>query len=159
MHIIAAKAVAFAECLRPEFKAYASQVVQNAKALAQALQGHGYRCTTGGTDNHLMLVDLRARDANLTGADAEKWLELAGIICNKNGIPDDPRPPKVTSGVRLGTPAVTTRRFREPELTRVAAWIDRVLSAGLKGESSLSDTATQIREEVRVLCDKFPLPA
>src|SRR3954467_9552224 len=116
MHIIAAKAVSFGECLRPEFKTYSAQIVKNAQALAAALKQHGYRCTTGGTDNHLMLVDLRARNENLTGADAEKWLEQAGIICNKNGIPDAPRPPRVTSGVRLGSPAVTTRGFTESQM-------------------------------------------
>jgi glycine hydroxymethyltransferase len=98
---------------QPEFKTYAQQVVANAKALAKALTEQGYRITSGGTDNHLMLVDLRSKSDKLTGADAEKWLEAAGIICNKNGIPDDPRPPKFTSGVRLGTPATTTRGFKD----------------------------------------------
>src|SRR5438477_622465 len=109
MHIIAAKAVAFGEALRPEFKGYAQQIVKNARALADALVHRGYRLQSGGTDNHLMLVDLRARNAAFTGADAEKALEAAGIITNKNAIYNDPRPPKVTSGLRLGTPAVTTR--------------------------------------------------
>jgi glycine hydroxymethyltransferase len=158
MHIIASKAVAFGECLRPEFKEYGRQVVKNAQALAAALKKLNYRCTTGGTDNHLMLVDLRARDANLTGADAEKWLEAAGIICNKNGIPDDPRPPRVTSGVRLGSPAVTTRGFKEAEMEKVARWIDRVLSAGLAGESELVRTATNVRNDVGDLLIRFPLP-
>src|SRR5882724_8859800 len=116
MHIIAAKAVAFGEDLRPEFKQYAHQVVKNAKALASALAAKGYRLQSGGTDNHLMLVDLRARNEHFTGADAEKALEAAGIICNKNAILNDPRPPKVTSGVRLGTPAVTTRGLKEADL-------------------------------------------
>ncbi len=158
MHIIAAKAVAFGECLKPEFRAYSAQVVANAKALAGALTKAGYRCTTGGTDNHLMLVDLRAKSEGLTGADAEKWLEAAGIICNKNGIPDDPRPPRVTSGVRLGTPAVTTRGFREGEVERVAGWVDRVLSAVAGGESAAAAAAAEVREEVRGLCGRFPLP-
>jgi len=109
MHIIAAKAVAFGEDLRPDFKIYARQVVKNAASLADALVARGYRLQSGGTDNHLMLVDLRARNAQYTGADAEKALEAAGIITNKNAILNDPRPPKVTSGIRLGTPAVTTR--------------------------------------------------
>jgi glycine hydroxymethyltransferase len=159
MHIIASKAVAFGECLKPEFKAYTAQVVKNAKALAEALKKLGYRCTTGGTDNHLMLVDLRARNENLTGADAEKWLESAGIICNKNGIPDDPRPPRVTSGVRLGSPAATTRGFKEAQMDQVAGWIDQTLSAGLQGEAALNDAAAKVREQVRALCEKFPLPA
>ncbi|CAG0969749.1 glycine hydroxymethyltransferase [Phycisphaerales bacterium] len=159
MHIIAAKAVAFGECLRPEFKTYGEQVIRNAKALAAALASRHYRCTTGGTDNHLMLVDLRARDANLTGADAEKWLEGAGIVSNKNGIPDDPRPPRVTSGIRLGTPAVTTRNFREDHMATIAAWIDRVLAAGLAGETALASESERVRNEVAALCAQFPLPA
>jgi glycine hydroxymethyltransferase len=153
MHIIAAKAVAFGEALRPEFKTYAAQVVANAKALAEALVAKGYRLCSGGTDNHLMLVDLRGRDANLTGADAEKWLESAGMIVNKNGIPNDPRPPMVTSGLRLGTPALTTRGFREGEMRQVGAWLDRVL--GAKGDAAV---ASQVRGEIRALCQRFPLP-
>ncbi len=158
MHIIASKAVSFGECLKPEFKTYSAQVVKNAKALADALQKLKYRCTTGGTDNHLMLVDLRARDGNLSGADAEKWLESAGIICNKNGIPDDPRPPRVTSGVRLGSPAATTRGFKEAQMEQVAQWIDQVLSAGLQGEAVLTSTAAKVRESVKGLCERHPLP-
>jgi len=112
MHAIGAKAVAFGEALQPGFRTYAGQVVANAGALAGALTEHGFRITSGGTDNHLMLVDLRPRGAELTGADAEAWLEAAGIITNKNGIPSDPRPPRVTSGLRLGTPATTTRGMK-----------------------------------------------
>ncbi|MBX3358114.1 MAG: serine hydroxymethyltransferase [Phycisphaeraceae bacterium] len=153
MHVIASKAVAFGEALRPEFRAYAKQVVANAKALASALISHGYRITSGGTDNHLMLVDLRARNENLTGSDAEKWLETAGIVCNKNGIPDDPRPPRVTSGLRLGTPAVTTRGLREGDLKQVAKWIDQVL--GSNGDAA---TCAQVRGEVRSMCQRFAMP-
>ena len=127
MHVNGAKAIAFGEALKPEFKAYCQQVVNNAQALAAALVKRGYRLCSGGTDNNLMLVDLRARSADLTGADAEKWLEKAGVIVNKNGIPNDPRPPMVTSGLRLGTPALTTRGMKEAEMELVAAWIDRVL--------------------------------
>ncbi len=152
MHMIAAKAVGFAEALRPEFKGYCRQIVANAAALADALAGHGYRLCSGGTDNHLMLVDLRPRDENLTGSDAEGWLEAAGIIVNKNGIPNDPRPPRVTSGLRLGTPALTTRGLREAEMGRVAALIDRVLSTN--GDA---DVTRQVREDVRALCAKFPV--
>ena len=153
MHIIAAKAVAFGEDLKPEFKTYAGQIVKNAKALAAALQKKGYRLQSGGTDNHLMLVDLRARNADFTGADAEKALEAAGIICNKNAIVNDPRPPKVTSGVRLGTPALTTRGLKEADLDVVADLIDRALlskddSAGL----------AKLRTEVAEFCKKFPMP-
>ena len=118
-----------------------------------ALMDAGYRITSGGTDNHLMLVDLRTRDAELTGADAEKWLEAAGIICNKNGIPQDPRPPMKTSGLRLGTPALTTRGFKEEQMTTVASFIDRVLES--KGDESVAE---QVRSEIRELCEKFPLP-
>ncbi|HVU64492.1 MAG TPA: serine hydroxymethyltransferase [Phycisphaerales bacterium] len=153
MHIIAAKAVAFGEALRPEFKTYAKKVVENAQALAKALTERGYRITSGGTDNHLMLVDLRPKSADLTGADAETWLGKAAIVCNKNGIPDDPRPPKLTSGLRLGSPAVTTRGLGPAEMKQIAAWIDRTLSA--KGGES--ETAA-VRREVQQLCAKFPMP-
>lgn len=159
MHVIGSKAVAFGEALKPEFKMYCQQVVKNAKALAEALVKLGYRITSGGTDNHLMLVDLRQRSEKLTGADAEKWLEMAGIICNKNGIPDDPRPPKLTSGVRLGSPATTTRGFKEDQMRQVAGWIDRVLAAGIDSPGALEGATKQVREEVRGLCGKFPLPA
>jgi len=159
MHVIAAKAVAFGECLAPSFKAYGQQVVKNAAALSRALMAKGYRITTGGTENHLMLVDLRGRDEKLTGADAEKWLETAGIVCNKNGIPDDPRPPRITSGVRLGSPAVTTRGLREEHMVTIGAWIDRVLTAGLAGEAAIAPEAAAVRREVAALCDQFLLPA
>ena len=118
MHAITAKAVAFGEALKPDFTTYCEQVVANARALAEALVGLGYRLCSGGTDNHLMLVDLQPRDAELTGADAEAWLGLAGIVVNKNGIPNDPRPPMVTSGLRLGTPALTTRGLKEAAASR-----------------------------------------
>ncbi|MCH2152637.1 MAG: serine hydroxymethyltransferase [Phycisphaerales bacterium] len=153
MHMVAAKAVAFHEALQPSFKTYSQAVVDNAKALAEALVGHGYRLCSGGTDNHLMLVDLQPRDAELTGADAEQWLESAGIITNKNGIPNDPRPPRVTSGLRLGTPALTTRGLGPSEMVEVAALLDRVMGSG--GDES---TCAAVREEVRALCERFPLP-
>ncbi|MFG0283025.1 MAG: serine hydroxymethyltransferase [Phycisphaerales bacterium JB039] len=158
MHIIAAKAVAFGEALKPEFKTYSRQIIANARALASALQEHGYRITSGGTDNHLMLVDLRTRDENLTGADAETWLEAAGLVTNKNGVPEDPRPPRVTSGLRLGAAATTTRGFGEAQMKQVAAWIDEVLTAGLAGEDKLAATSRSVREQVRALCADFPLP-
>src|SRR5262249_46607245 len=104
-------------------------------------------------------VDLRPRSEKLTGADAEKWLESAGIICNKNGIPDDPRPPKFTSGVRLGSPATPTPGLKENPIRHVPAWIDRGLAAGIESPAALESTAKQVREEVRALCAKFPLPA
>ncbi len=153
MHIVAAKAVAFAEALKPEFKGYAQQIVKNARALADALTGLGYRLQSGGTDNHLMLVDLRARNAEYTGADAEKALEAAGIITNKNAIYNDPRPPKVTSGLRLGTPAVTTRGLKEKDVVAVADFIDRALLA--KDDPA---KLAKIRGEVSDFCRRFPMP-
>jgi glycine hydroxymethyltransferase len=153
MHTIAAKAVCFGEALRPEFADYGRQIVANAQALAEGLTGCGYRLCSGGTDNHLMLVDLRPRDENLTGADAEKWLETAGIIVNKNGIPNDPRPPRVTSGLRLGTPALTTRGMKEPQMGQVAALLDRVLASA--GDEAV---AAQVRQDVRALCAEYPVP-
>ena len=153
MHAITAKAIAFGEALKPEFKTYSAQVVANARALADALVGHGYRLCSGGTDNHLMLVDLRPRDAELTGADAEKWLETAGLIVNKNGIPNDPRSPMVTSGLRLGTPALTTRGMKEPEMVEVAGWLDRAMASG--GDAAV---CREVREEIRNFCERFPLP-
>ena len=163
MHIITAKAVAFGEALKPEYKNYQAEVVSNAKALADSLTELGYRITSGSTDNHVMLVDLTAKDpkgaeGDLTGKAAEKWLESAGIICNKNGIPGDQRKPMVTSGIRLGTPATTTRGFGVGEMKTVAGFIDRVLSAGLAGEDELFRVTRQVREDVRGLCAKFPLP-
>jgi len=153
MHIIAAKAVAFGEDLKPQFKAYAQQIVKNAKALADALIAKGYRLQSGGTDNHLMLVDLRARNEAFTGAEAEKILEVAGIICNKNAIYNDPRPPKVTSGLRLGTPALTTRGLKETDLAQVADFIDRALL-------NKDDPAAlaKIRDSVKAFASKFPMP-
>lgn len=153
MHVVFSKAVAFGEALKPSFRAYSERVVENARALAGSLMERGYRITSGGTDNHLMLVDLRARDAELTGADAETWLESAGIICNKNGIPQDTRPPKVTSGLRLGTPALTTRGFGTAEMDLVAGLIDRVLLA--RGDGA---ACGQVRGEVERLCEAFPMP-
>jgi len=153
MHIIAAKAVAFGEDLKPEFKTYAAQIVKNAKALAGSLQKKGYRLQSGGTDNHLMLVDLRARNENFTGADAEKALEAAGIICNKNAILNDPRPPKVTSGVRLGTPALTTRGLKEADMETVADFIDRALLA--KDDAG---ALGKIRSVVAEFAARFPMP-
>jgi len=153
MHVIAAKAVAFGEALRPEFTAYCERIVENAKALADALTERSYRLCSGGTENHLMLVDLRPRDADLTGADAERWLETAGIIVNKNGIPNDPRKPMVTSGLRLGTPALTTRGLGPEEMVAVAAFIDRVL-----GSNGDADECARVRNDVRTLCERFPMP-
>src|SRR5437762_2428721 len=153
MHIIAAKAVAFGEDLRPEFKTYAAQIVKNAKALAEALMQRGHRLVSGGTDNHLMLVDLRARSADLTGIEVAQALEKAGIICNYNAILNDPRPPRVTSGIRLGTPALTTRGLKEDDMRRVADFIDRAI--GSKDDAAALD---KIRSEVADFAAKFPMP-
>jgi len=153
MHTITAKAVAFGEALRPEFKQYQQQILANAQALAESLRARGYRLVSGGTDTHLMLVDLRAVHPDLTGKQAEAWLESAGIICNKNMIPFDERKPTQTSGLRLGSPALPTRGFKATEMGIVAALLHRALSAG-------DDEAarTKVRGEVRELCTQFPLP-
>ena len=156
MHVIAAKAVAFAEALRPDFKVYAKNVVENAKALAESLRGHGFDIVSGGTDNHLMLVDLRPK--GLKGNVSEKALVRAAITCNKNGIPFDPETPFVTSGLRLGTPAATTRGFGVGEFKQVAGMIAEVLNAiaqSQDGKAPLVETA--IKERVRALTDRFPI--
>jgi glycine hydroxymethyltransferase len=153
-HVIAAKAVAFWEASRPEFRQYAAQIVVNARALAEALAGEGFRIVSGGTDNHLMLVDLRPFDAELTGKVAQDALDRAGVVTNKNQIPGDPRSPFVTSGLRLGTPAVTTTGMREPEMAQIAAFIGRVLR-----RPSDDVEIAAVREEIGTLCSKFtPYP-
>ncbi len=152
MHVIAAKAVAFGEALTEEFRQYAQNIIRNAQALAQALLERGYDIVSGGTDTHLMLVDLRRR--GITGKQAEEALDAAGITCNKNAVPDDPQPPMVTSGIRLGTPAVTTRGMGVEEMRYIAELIDRVLS-NLGKESVYA----AVRQEVLELCRRFPLYA
>jgi glycine hydroxymethyltransferase len=148
-HVIAAKAVAFGEALTDDFKAYSRRVVENAKALAAALIDRGFAIVSGGTDTHLMLVDLRPKE--LTGKAAEKTLDQAGITVNKNTIPDDPQSPFVTSGIRLGTPALTTRGMGPAEMERVAELIDRALTR--PDEATLA----RVREEVGELSSTFPL--
>ncbi len=153
-HVVAGKAVAFGEALQPGFKAYAAQIVRNARALAAALAGHGLRIVSGGTDTHLLLVDLRRFDADLTGKKAQESLDRAGITCNKNTIPGDPRSPFVTSGLRLGTPAVTTTGMREPEMEQIAELIARVLR-----RPDDAGELTAVRDLVASLCSKFtPYP-
>jgi glycine hydroxymethyltransferase len=156
MHIVAAKAVAFAEALRPEFKAYAHQVVANARALAEALKDTGLNIVSGGTDNHLMLVDLTPKDA--TGKAAEKALDRAWLTCNKNGIPFDTRSPFVTSGIRLGTPAGTTRGFGEAEFREIAGLIAQVVE-GIKrnGEEGDGQVEAHVRDKVAALTARFPI--
>jgi glycine hydroxymethyltransferase len=155
MHVIAAKAVSFGEALRPEFKVYAQTVVENAKVLAETLVKGGLAITTGGTDNHLMLVDLRPK--GLTGKDSEHSLEEAGITCNKNGIPFDPEKPAITSGIRLGSPAATSRGFGPKEFKQVGELIVRVLDGLAANRADNSAIEKQVREEVRQLCKRFPI--
>jgi glycine hydroxymethyltransferase len=150
MHVIAAKAVAFKEALEPGFKEYQKQVVLNAKALGKRLMEHGFKLVTGGTDTHLVLVDLRGTP--FTGKMAEETLEKAGITLNKNAVPFDPLPPAVTSGIRIGTPAVTTRGMKEQEMSYIADLIFEALS-NAESESTLARVARDVRE----LCDRFPI--
>ena len=156
MHVIAAKAVAFGEALQPDYKVYIQQVVQNAKALADTLLGHGFDIVSGGTDNHLVLVDLRPK--GLTGDVAEAAMERAFITCNKNGVPFDPAPPMVTSGVRLGTPAGTTRGFGVAEFQKVGDFIARVLDAvAANNGEAVPEEEAAVRAEVEALCARFPI--
>ena len=150
-HVIAAKAVAFHEALQPEFREYASRIVTNAQALAATLAGEGFRLVSGGTDNHLMLVDLRPFDADCTGKVAQEVLDRAGITLNKNTIPDDPRSPFVTSGVRIGTPAVTTQGMDANEMAEIGALIARALR-----HRDDDAVLAEVRADVNVLCGKFP---
>jgi glycine hydroxymethyltransferase len=156
MHIVAAKAVAFAEALKPEFKAYAKAVAENAKALAASLQEQGLDIVSGGTDNHLMLVDLRPKQAK--GKHAEKALDRASITCNKNGIPNDPEKPFVTSGIRLGTPAGTTRGFGVEEFRQIGGLIAEVVEGLRKnGEAGDAQVEASVAARVQDLCARFPI--
>ena len=148
-HIIAAKAVCLGEALKPEFRAYGRQVAANAGVLAEKLIEQGFRLVSGGTDNHLILVD--TRHFGLTGKEYEHRLDEVGITVNKNTIPNDPEKPFVTSGIRVGTPAVTTRGFREPEMAEIARWM------GFMAKEDYADHAEQVRAEVAELCKRFPL--
>ncbi|QLP98338.1 MAG: serine hydroxymethyltransferase [Rhodoblastus sp.] len=155
MHVIAAKAVAFHEALQPEFKAYAHQVVENARALAKSMTDHGFRIVSGGTDNHLMLVDLRSR--KVTGKAAEQALGRAHITCNKNGIPFDPEKPMVTSGVRLGAPAATSRGFGEKEFAEVGALIAEVMDGLAKNGENNAAVEEAVKQKVHALTRRFPI--
>jgi len=150
MHVIAAKAVALLEALQPEFRAYQQQVLANARAMSAALAARGLNIVSGGTDNHLFLVDLGKR--NFTGKDADAALGNANITVNKNAVPNDPRPPMIASGLRIGTPAVTTRGFREPEVRQVADWIVAVIEA-----EGAAPVVERVRREVLALCKRFPV--
>ena len=152
-HVIAAKAVCFAEDLTPQFKKYAAQVVSNAKAMGERLKKRGLDLVSGGTDTHLLLVDLRPK--GLTGDVVSEAMELAHMTCNKNAIPFDQQPPKVTSGVRVGTPAGTTRGFKEAEFEQVADWMGDVIDALAKGDAA--ETINKVRKQVIELCRRFPI--
>ena len=146
--MIAAKAICFGEALKPEFKEYGQQVVKNAAVLAEELVKQGFRLVSGGTDNHLILVDVR--NFGITGKEFERRLDEVQITCNKNSIPNDPEKPFVTSGIRVGTPAVTTRGFKEPEMVKIAQWMGQVAR-------DFEGSADQIRKEVSELCRQFPI--
>jgi glycine hydroxymethyltransferase len=150
MHVIAAKAVAFKDALSPEFGRYQLQIIKNAKELADALMGRGIKIISGGTDTHLMLIDLTSK--KITGNDAEKALDLAGITVNKNSIPYDKKPATITSGIRIGTPIVTSRNMKEPEMVVIADLISRVLN-----DINNNATINRVREKVKALCKKFPV--
>jgi glycine hydroxymethyltransferase len=149
VHVIAAKAVSFKEAMSDAFKNYQQQVVRNAEVLATELHERGFRIVSGGTDNHLMLIDLSSKD--ITGKEAEHLLEEAGLTVNKNAIPFDTQSRFVTSGIRVGTPAVTTRGLKEPEMIQIADWIDRAIG------NRNSDNLAAIRQEVLALCKRLPI--
>lgn len=150
MHIIAAKAVAFKEALQPEFKVYQKQILANAKTMADEFMKMGYHVVSKGTDTHLLLLSFVEK--GLTGKQVQEALDLASITTNKNTIPFDPQPPLVTSGIRIGTPAITTRGMKEPEMKQIAGLIDKVIK-NLDNEAVLA----QVKKDVEHLCDKFPL--
>ena len=150
MHVIAAKAVAFGENLQPQYRTYAEQIIKNAHALAASLTKRGYDIISGGTDNHLMLIDLRNK--NLNGKETQEALDLAGITVNKNAVPFDDKSPLITSGIRIGTPAITTRGMKEPEMEVIADFMDRVLA-----NRTDAKLLKQVSEEVKTFCEGFPL--
>jgi len=156
MHVIAAKAVCFGECIKPEFKVYSAQIIKNAQALAAAMASHGYKIVSGGTDNHLFLVDLRANLPELTAKKAQETLDLANITCNKNTVPFETRSPFQASGLRLGTPAVTTRGMVESDMGEIAACIDVVLRA--IGTERLDAVLAETKQRIIKLTSRFPLP-
>lgn len=155
MHVIAAKAVAFGEALQPEFKDYIIQVKKNAKVLGEVLISNGINIVTGGTDSHMILVDLRSK--GVTGKDTEESLERAGMTCNKNGVANDPNPPTITSGIRLGSPAATTRGFKEDEFKFIGEKISMIINSLSSSNSDISMIENSIKKEVFELCSKFPI--
>jgi glycine hydroxymethyltransferase len=150
VHIIAAKAVSFHEAMQPEFREYQAQIIRNAKALAQAVADEGFRIVSGGTDNHVFMTDVFSK--GITGKDGQNWLEAANITVNKNTIPFDTQKPMVASGLRIGTPAVTTRGLREPDMKTIARLIARVLDA-----KADPDVVAGVKREVKELCDRYPI--
>ncbi len=150
MHVIAAKAVAFGECLTDNYKNYIAQVIKNAKTLSEEMLNKGYNLVSGGTDNHLMLIDLQNK--NINGKQAQNALDEAGITCNKNAVPYDPLSPLITSGIRIGTPATTTRGMKEAEMKIIAEFIDRVIT-NFQNEKVLEE----VRNDVNAFTSKFPL--
>ena len=155
MHVIAGKAVAFGEALQPDFKAYAAQIVKNAKAMATVLKNRGIDLVSGGTESHLMLIDLRKK--NLTGAFVCDALASAHIVCNKNAVPNDPQKPSITSGLRVGTPAGTTRGFGKAEFSEIASLIADIIDACGKDEGALTTTIQTVQGKVKSLCQRFPI--
>ena len=150
MHIIAAKAVSFLEAMQPEFREYQAQIIRNAQALAQAVADEGFRIVSGGTDNHVFMTDVFSK--GITGKDGQNWLEAANITVNKNTIPFDTQKPMVASGLRIGSPAVTTRGLREPDMKTIAKLIGRVLDS-----KADADVVAGVKREVKELCDRFPI--
>ena len=155
MHVIAAKAVAFGEALRPEFQEYSKRVIENAQVLAETLKGRGFDIVSGGTDTHVMLVDLRPK--GLKGDAAEKAMDRAGMTCNKNGVPGDLEKPTVTSGIRLGTPAATTRGFNTEEFCHVGNLIGDVLDGLASNPEDNSKSENRVRQVISQLCKRFPI--
>jgi glycine hydroxymethyltransferase len=151
-HVIAAKAIAFHECLQPEFKEYGRQVIKNAQVMANAFVARGYNIISGGTENHLMLIDLRNK--NVTGKQVQETLELADITLNKNAVPFDTQSPMITSGIRVGSPAITTRGFKEDDCLQVVKWIDMIIE-NIDNESVIST----VREDINAHMEHFPLYA
>ena len=155
MHVIAAKAAAFGEALKPNFKEYVLQIINNAKALANELENQGVKIVSGGTDSHVILCDLRP--LNITGKISEESLDRAGITCNKNAVPYDTQKPFITSGLRIGTPAVTTRGFKEKEMLKIGQLIGKVLKSIAKNPDDLASVEEEVKKEVITLCKEFPL--
>ena len=155
MHVIAAKALAFGEALKPEFKEYIKQIIINSKALAEELENQGVKIVSGGTDSHVILCDLR--QLNITGKISEESLDRAGITCNKNAVPFDTEKPFITSGLRIGTPAITTRGFKEKEMLEIGRLIGKVLKALSNSDQDINLVESEVKKEVIDLCKKFPL--